>query len=94
MSNVLLEASEMGRPILASNVPGCIETFEESVTGFGFEPKNSSDLLSVLERFVKLPYPVREAMGVKAREKMIQEFNRENITAAYLNLVKNIYPNK
>jgi hypothetical protein len=32
-------------------------------------------------------------MGVKAREKMIQEFNRENITAAYLNLVKNTYHN-
>jgi galacturonosyltransferase len=94
MSNVLLEASAMGRPVLASNVPGCVETFEEGVTGFGFEPKNSSDLLSVLERFVKLQYSVREAMGVKAREKMIQEFNRENVTAAYLNLVKNIYPNK
>src|SRR5690606_4437519 len=31
-SNVLLEAASMGRPILASQVPGCIETFDEGIS--------------------------------------------------------------
>ena len=37
MSNVLLESASTGRPVLASNIPGCKETFDEGVSGFGFE---------------------------------------------------------
>src|SRR5690625_2217050 len=32
MANVLLEASAMGRPIIASTIPGCEEIFEENIT--------------------------------------------------------------
>lgn len=42
LSNVLLEAAASARPILTTNVPGCAETFEEGVTGFGFAPTPAS----------------------------------------------------
>ena len=29
LANVLLESASSGRPVLASRVPGCIETFDE-----------------------------------------------------------------
>ena len=43
-SNVLLESASSGRPILASNVTGCRETFDESTSGFGFEAKDDREL--------------------------------------------------
>ena len=39
MSNVLMEASATGRPVIATNISGCREIFEEGVTGFGCEVK-------------------------------------------------------
>lgn len=38
LANVLLEAAAVGRPVLASRISGCIETFDEGVTGIGFTP--------------------------------------------------------
>ncbi len=41
MSNVCLEAAATGRPVIASDVPGCRETFDEGVSGMGFEPRSA-----------------------------------------------------
>lgn len=38
MSNVLLEAAAVGRPIIASDIPGCREAVEHSKTGL-FVPR-------------------------------------------------------
>lgn len=35
------EAAASGRPVIASNVPGCKEIFDERVSGYGFEVKKS-----------------------------------------------------
>ena len=70
MSNVLLEAAATGRPVLASKVPGCTETFAEGVSGFGFQEKDSADLEKVIERFIRLPYEEKEAMGKAGRQRM------------------------
>src|SRR5699024_11377705 len=44
MSNVLLEASSSGRPVLASDIPGCQEIVDDGKTGLLFEVKNVDDL--------------------------------------------------
>ena len=41
MSNVLLESAASGRPILASNVHGCKETFDDENSGYSFEPRDT-----------------------------------------------------
>lgn len=56
LSNVLLESAATGRPVIASDIPGCKETFEDGVTGIGFEPRNSDDLIKAVEKFIFLPY--------------------------------------
>src|SRR5690606_16970894 len=40
MSNVLLEAAAMGKPLLASNIPGCREIIDHGENGFLFEPRS------------------------------------------------------
>lgn len=83
MSNVLMEASATGRPVIATKISGCKEIFEEGVTGFGCEPGSSQDLIRVLENFLKLSWQERAGMGQRAREKMEREFDREKVVKDY-----------
>ena len=90
MANVLLEAAATGRPVLASNIPGCIETFDEGVTGFGFEAKNAKAVADALIKFINLPYSQKQAMGIKSREKMEKFFDRKIVVNAYLEEINKI----
>lgn len=84
MSNVLMEASASARPVIASNISGCKEIFEEGVTGFGCEPQNTKSLIQAIEKFLKLTVEERVQMGMAARRKMEKEFDRRLVTASYM----------
>ncbi len=84
MSNVLLEAASTGRPVLASDIPGCREGFEDGVTGIGFPPRDKEAFLKAVKRFLRLSYEERREMGLKARQKVEREFNRKIVVNAYL----------
>ncbi|MCI8871310.1 MAG: glycosyltransferase family 4 protein [Lachnospiraceae bacterium] len=83
MSNVLLEAAACGRPVLTTNVPGCKETFEEGVSGFGFAAKNVKELKEAMERFIQLDYEKKVQMGKAGRERMEKKFNRDIVVKMY-----------
>jgi glycosyltransferase involved in cell wall biosynthesis len=84
MANVLLEAASTGRPVLASNIPGCMETFDEGISGFGFEVRNIDSLVETIIKFIELPYEQKKAMGIAGRKKMEKEFDRSLVIEAYL----------
>ncbi|MCM1125423.1 MAG: glycosyltransferase family 4 protein [Lachnospiraceae bacterium] len=88
MSNVLMEASAAGRPVIASNISGCKEIFEEGVTGFGCRPKDAGDLVRAIRRFLDLPLERKAVMGQKAREKMEREFDRQRVVDDYMEEIK------
>lgn len=94
MSNVLMEASATGRPVIATNISGCKEIFEEGVTGFSCEPKSSEDLIRALKKFLKLSREERAVMGQKARQKMEREFDREKVVHAYMEEIETIQNRK
>ncbi len=82
-SNVLLEASATGRPVIATRVPGCQETFDERITGLGCDVLSPESLIEAMKFFIKLPQEQRIAMGKAAREKMKREFDRNTVIDAY-----------
>ncbi len=84
MSNSLLEAAAIGRPVLASRIPGCMETFDEGVSGIGFEAKNANSLAQAITEFINLPYEIKKNMGYNARKKVESEFDRRIVVDAYL----------
>lgn len=90
MSNALLEAASSGRPILASDVPGCRETFDEGISGFGFKPRDVDSLCEVIEKFIAVPYEAKAEMGQKGRKKMEKEFDRNIVVEKYMNEIKSI----
>jgi glycosyltransferase involved in cell wall biosynthesis len=83
-ANVLLETAATGRPILASKVPGCMETFDDEITGFGFEVRSVSRLVEAIIKFIKLPYHQKKQMGIEGRKKMEKEYDRKIVIDAYL----------
>lgn len=87
-ANVLLESASSGRPILASRVTGCIETFDENVSGLGFEVRNVDSLVATVIKFIELPYEQKKAMGLAGRKKMESEFNRQIVVNAYLDEIE------
>ena len=84
MANVMLEASASGRPVITTNVPGCRETFDEGVTGFGCETGNVESLENAMRRFLALSRDRRVEMGKEARAKMEREFDRDRVIDAYI----------
>jgi glycosyltransferase involved in cell wall biosynthesis len=50
LSRVLIEAAAMGRPMIASDVPGCREIVHEGETGFLCAPRDASSLAQALIR--------------------------------------------
>ena len=84
LSNVLLESAASGRPVIATNIPGCMEAFQEGITGIGFEPRNEKDLIRAVEEFISIPYEKKRQMGIAAREKVFREFDRKKVIKAYL----------
>lgn len=90
MSNVILEAAATGRPVLASDIPGCREGFDDGKTGIGFEARNKEALLEAVRSFLELSHEAKKEMGQKARSKMEREFDRNHVVAAYLQEIDKI----
>jgi galacturonosyltransferase len=87
MSNVILEAASTGRPVIASDIPGCREAFDDGVTGFGVKARDKEALYQALDRFMKLSYEDKVKMGQAARNKMINEFDRNQVVQAYISQI-------
>lgn len=90
MSNVLLEASAAGRPVIASDIPGCKETFDEGKSGYGFEVKNTEELIKAITKFIQLPYEEKRQMGLHGRKKMEAEFDRNIVAQKYLDIIEKL----
>ena len=90
-SNVLLESASMGRPIIASDIPGCKEVINNEESGYVFEVKNTEQLIEKIEKFLDLSYEQKKRMGLNGREKIEKEFDRKIIVNEYLEEInKNI----
>ena len=89
-SNVLLEASASGRPVITTNRSGCKEIVEDGKTGFIVKPRDSEELIKKVEQFINIPRKDRCEMGLKARKKVEREFDRNIIITAYLEQINKI----
>ena len=82
MSNVLLEAAAVGRPIITSDIPGCREAVDNEKTGFLCKVKDADSLYEQLCRMADASFTERQAMGQAAHEKMVQEFDKQRVVTA------------
>lgn len=90
MSNVLQEAAASARAVLAGNISGCREIFEDGVSGIAFETRNTDSLVNALRSFLSLTEEERISMGKRARSHVEKHFDREKVVAAYLEAVRKL----
>ncbi len=88
LSNVLLEAGATGRPVIASDVPGCKETFVDGETGLAVKPRDSNDLINKIEEFISIPYEKKIEMGKANRSHVEKNFDRKIVVEKYLECIK------
>ncbi len=84
MSNVLQEGAAMGKPLIASNIPGCREIVDEGKNGFLFEVKNAKDLEEKIIQFIELREEQKVSMCKYSRLKVEREFDRSIVVEAYM----------
>ena len=88
MSNVLLENASSGRLIITTDNPGCRETVDEGINGYIYHGGDVDALEKIVEKVVRdTPNDARKAMGLKGREKVEREFDREFVIEAYLDKI-------
>ena len=88
ISNVLLEASATGRPIITTDRSGCREVVDDSVTGYMIPCQSSGGLIDAIDKFLKLSWDDKKAMGIAARHKVEREFDRQIVVEKYVEEVK------
>lgn len=79
MSNTLLESCSMGRPIITSNIHGCLEAVEDGKNGFLCNVKDGEDLYCKIKQFIELPYEKRKEMGRYARKFVEMNFDKNYV---------------
>lgn len=90
MSNVLLESSASGRPIITTNRSGCRETVDNGISGFIAEQKNGRDLIEKIEKFLMLSHEEKKQMGLAGRKKVELEFDRQLVVNSYMKEINSI----
>lgn len=90
MANVILETCAAGRPVIASNINGCKEAIDDGINGYLCKVKDNEDLIKKVECFINMSYDEKKKMGLAARKKVENEFDRKIIIDAYKSEIKRV----
>jgi glycosyltransferase involved in cell wall biosynthesis len=84
LPRVLLEGGAMGKPLIATDVPGCRHVVQDAVNGFLCTPRDARSLADAMLKLIRLSPAQRDAMGGAARAKVEREFGEEIMVERYL----------
>ncbi len=87
MSNTLLEAAAMARPLITNRIHGCMEAVQENVSGFLCQKQSIEDLANNIRRFIHLSTEEKKRMGASARSHIEVFFDKKVVV---LNTIKEL----
>jgi glycosyltransferase involved in cell wall biosynthesis len=87
MPRVLMEAGAMGRPQIATDVPGCRDIVIDGTTGFLCEPRSADSLAEACMRMLSLTRTDTEAMAYRAHCSAVERFDDRLVIAVYRDLI-------
>ncbi len=88
----LIEAASVGLPIVTYDVPGCREIVRNRENGFLVPLNDIKGLVCAIEKLLKNA-ALRQKMGKKSREIVINEFSEEIVVKQTMDLYKNLLRN-
>ncbi|MGB9024835.1 MAG: glycosyltransferase family 4 protein [Rhodomicrobium sp.] len=80
----LLEAAAMGKPLIATDMPGCRNAVSDGINGLLCAARDHKDLAQKLIDFLSLDPPAQERMGLASRRKAEVEFDEQIVVGRYL----------
>ena len=86
----LIEAASMGKPLIATDVPGCREVVQDGINGFLCQVKSPVSLADAIKKFIELDYSYKIEMGLKSRELAEQKFDVHKVNNCYINELNKI----
>jgi glycosyltransferase involved in cell wall biosynthesis len=86
----LLEAGAMGRPLIATDVPGCRDVIVDGVNGYLCAVRDRFSLAAAIRRMAELPHERRVAMGEAARRQVQDRFSEELVVRTYLDVLRDV----
>jgi glycosyltransferase involved in cell wall biosynthesis len=87
LPRVLLEASAMARPLIATDVPGCRHITVHGVNGYLCAVRDPTSLAGAMSDMLALPERERRAMGSAARARVEAEFDERKVVELYLQAI-------
>jgi glycosyltransferase involved in cell wall biosynthesis len=88
LPRTLLEAAAMGKPLIATDVPGCRHVAEDGVNGYLCTARDSASLATAMSRMLTLSDAERRALGTAARAKVEAEFDERRVVERYLEAIE------
>ena len=89
LPKVLLEAAACGKPLIATDVPGCRDVVTDGVNGILVRPRDAAGFASAIRALVSNP-GLSKTMGVAAREAVVRRFAVEHIANETINLYREL----
>ncbi len=90
MPRSLLEAAAMGRPLIATDVPGCTEIARAGENAFLCAPRDARSLADAMLALLGLTPDARAAMGRRSRTIAEREFDVSVVEARYLDAIARV----
>jgi len=84
LSHVLLEAASLEKPIITTNVPGCMEVVDEGINGYLCQVKDVDSLVQKMKKIFLLDEEKRNIMGKNGRKKIKAEFDERIVIQKYI----------
>lgn len=91
LPKVLLEAAAVGRPVIATDVPGCREVLIDGENGIKIQPRDTEGLINAIIKLVNDPQ-LRRRMGESNRARIENRFSTKVIFSQYKNLYNGTLP--
>ncbi len=83
---VVIEAQAMGRPVIAADLGGPVETVEHGVTGWRVPPGDAAALAAAIDAALALDDAARAALGRRARAAVLRRYTTRAMQEATLDV--------
>ncbi|MGZ8312016.1 MAG: glycosyltransferase family 4 protein [Allosphingosinicella sp.] len=90
MPRSLLEAAAMGKPLIATDVPGCRQIAREGQNGLLCQVRDAPGLARRIEEFLELPPERIRELGAASRALVEREYGEEIVVGRYLEALAEI----
>ncbi len=90
---VVIEAQAMGRPVIAADLGGPVETVRDGETGWRVPPGDPAALAAAIDAALALPEAERQALGHRARQAVQRDYTVRAMQEATLDVYEELLRN-